>query len=1131
MKNKNKTKKQLISELNELREKLNGYNLPKSADFSESVLGENLFTEIYNTLPCGIIQFEILNKNEHKINFINNTAKEILGIKQAHLETDNLTNLLQLKTDENFNNLFRKPSKNEKPFEREIVLENGSKNKYIKMKCNFIKTVNKNLIWNCVFIDNTEQIEAENKNDHLKRVLMAIRDVNQLITKEKNKKKLIMRACEILVEANGYFNAWIAIIDESGNYVTASHCGENNFSGLNNLLKQNAMPECAKKALNKKTLIITENPEKECKKCTFNMNYRKRGAFTIGLFHCEKLYGVLSVSVPVIYIFDKDEHALFSEVAGDIAYALYSIEESEKREIAEKRLSISEQRFRKLFENSPDGVFMHDLRGNFLDVNDKFVQMFGYAKGEILTKTVFDFHPPSLDALETGRKAFDQLLEKGSVRFETEFQKKNKDVFIGTINTTLAEINKRKIVIGSIRDTTERRLAEKKVEKLETTFRKLYENIPSGTLIIGMDYRITDVNERTCDITGYSKDELIGQICDILCPKGSKAKLCPIWEQGNKSFEAMETYIKCKDGTKTPILKNAVRVQIHSDEYIIENFQDISHIKNIEWEIEQLYYRRRLAMEVAAISWWEMYLPSGKINFDSNKATILGYEPDDFSHYEDFTSLVHPDDYKKVMNALREHLNGKKKKYDVEYRIKTKSGNYKWFHDVGGITKKGNNNGETLVTGIVIDITDMKFQEKKLKEQSLVNQKLAEEYSELNKELEENISRIKEMNLELKHSKEKAEESDNLKSAFLANMCHEIRTPMSGILGFAELLKNPDLSANEEKEFIKIIEQSGQRMLNIINDLINISLIDAGQVDLNFSSININDVMDSIYYFFKPEANMRGLDLKYKKRLTQDDAEIETDETKLNQVLTNLIKNALKFTREGKIEFGYTHKNGLLEFYVKDTGIGVRDDIKETIFDRFRQGDLTIARPYEGTGLGLSISKTYVEILGGEIRFEDNPSGGTIFYFTLPYHKNGDNMEKERTPCKNVENFNKSNFKVLVAEDDLINYKYLEKLLNIYGIKPIHAKNGIEAVNAVENHPDIKLVFMDIKMPKMNGYEATEKIKKTYPHIPVVVQTAYAMAEDKEKALQAGCNDFITKPTNKTRIQNVLLKYLENIDK
>jgi len=248
----------------------------------------------------------------------------------------------------------------------------------------------------------------------------------------------------------------------------------------------------------------------------------------------------------------------------------------------------------------------------------------------------------------------------------------------------------------------------------------------------------------------------------------------------------------------------------------------------------------------------------------------------------------------------------------------------------------------------------------------------------------EDISEKKKTEAELIQAKEKAEESDRLKSAFLANISHEIRTPMNGILGFAELLKEPDLTPENQMEFLEVIERSGQRMLNIINDLIDISKIEAGETSLRIRKANINKMLHELHLFFMPEGNQKNIGIDFHCDLPDEESFIETDGTKLNQILTNLIKNAVKFTETGSVSFGYRKKNLKFEFFVTDTGPGITPDQKSLIFERFRQGTLGNSPKYEGAGLGLAISKAYVELLGGSIWMESELGKGSTFYFELP---------------------------------------------------------------------------------------------------------------------------------------------------
>lgn len=400
--------------------------------------------------------------------------------------------------------------------------------------------------------------------------------------------------------------------------------------------------------------------------------------------------------------------------------------------------------------------------------------------------------------------------------------------------------------------------------------------------------------------------------------------------------------------------------------------------------------------------------------------------------------------------------------------------------------------------------------------------------------INENITDRKIAEQELIDAKLKAEESDRLKLAFLANMSHEIRTPMNGILGFTELLKAPDLSAAEQNEFISIIEKSGQRMLNIINDIINISKVEAGQVEVTLSETNVNDQLNYIYSFFTPEANQKGIKLVIKKQLPEKYNLLLADNEKLYAVLTNLVKNAIKFTNEGSIEFGCEKKGTDIAFFVKDSGIGISDSQKGIVFERFRQASESVSRSHEGSGLGLAISKAYIEKLGGKIWVDSEKDKGSTFHFTIPsqseLENEPENNSKENSqPTKEnlgMQNENKiKNLKVLIVEDDPISKLLLTFVIKSFSKEIIKVSSGIEAIEACVNHPDIDLVMMDANMPKMGGYEATRLIREFNKDVVIIAQTANALQSDRKDAIDAGCTDYITKPINSAELTAMIQKY------
>ena len=393
------------------------------------------------------------------------------------------------------------------------------------------------------------------------------------------------------------------------------------------------------------------------------------------------------------------------------------------------------------------------------------------------------------------------------------------------------------------------------------------------------------------------------------------------------------------------------------------------------------------------------------------------------------------------------------------------------------------------------------------------------------------ITELKHTEDELKKAKERAEESDRLKSVFLANMSHEIRTPMNGILGFADLLKIPKLSEESQKKYVEAIELSGKRMLDIINDLIDISRIEAGQVEARKEQTDVQALLDELIIFFTPESEKRGINLRLNAELPSDEFFIETDKTKLAQVIVNLIKNALKFTKSGGfIEVGCNLKDiSHLYFYVKDSGVGIKRELQEKVFERFRQGENS--GEIEGVGLGLSISKAYVELLGGKIGTHSVQGKGSVFFFTLPL-----NSYVVRVPEASVDSPDTTRdsqgiipcISVLIAEDDEISYVLLRESLRLKNIITYRARNGQEAVDMIKNQLDINLVLMDIKMPVMGGIEATRLIKQIRPKTPIIIQSAFANQSEIKLTYQAGCDDYMTKPVNINVLFNKIYNYCKS---
>ncbi len=539
----------------------------------------------------------------------------------------------------------------------------------------------------------------------------------------------------------------------------------------------------------------------------------------------------------------------------------------------------------------------------------------------------------------------------------------------------------------------------------------------------------------------------------------------------------------------------------------IGTVQDITKRKQVD---EALRASERFLKEtqlIARLGTYALEINSGKWTSSEMLNSIFGIAPDFDKTIENWITIIHPE-WQQIMNDyFSQEVIGRTTNFDKEYQIVRQNDRaVRWVHGRGEL-KFDAQNRPILMLGAIQDITERK-------------------------EIEEDLIK----------AKEKAEESDRLKSAFLANMSHEIRTPMNGILGFAELMKEPNITGEEKQEYISIIEKSGTRMVNIINDIVDISKIESGQMQVSFSETDVNKQLEFICNFFRPEAEQRGLRISFQNTLAEKESVIQTDRQKIYAILTNLVNNAIKFTHKGSIEFGCEYGSGVVEtvhalslkkpksltFYVKDTGIGIRHEQLGIIFERFRQGSESLNRKYEGAGLGLSISKAYVEMLGGRIWAESEEGKGSTFYFTIPCTTGAEEkIESKITILDNSTEKPAHMLKILIAEDDAESAILLSKIVQKFNKEAFMARTGLEALEICRKNPDIDLILMDIQMPEMDGYEATRQIRKFNQSVVIIAQTAFALSGDKELALEAGCNDYISKPIKRKLLMETINKHFK----
>jgi len=648
--------------------------------------------------------------------------------------------------------------------------------------------------------------------------------------------------------------------------------------------------------------------------------------------------------------------------------------------------------------------------------------------------------------------------------------------------------------------------------------------------------RITSMNPVAEMLTGYRPDQAYGrplkEIFTIVNSATRESIPCPV-QRVIDTAETVKlsnnTILISSDGKEYHINDSAAPIFNSNNEIlgVVLVFSDVTE-KFLQGQLlKESEERLKLSLYGTKAGIWDWHIRTGVVVYNQQWAEMLGYDLRELEPLNIKTRerLIHPEDLIKSDELLDKHFKGLTEFYECETRMKHKQGHWLWVLNRGKVVAKDKNGNPIRITGTQIDISSLKKNESELHTQIAENQTLAEVYMARNEELMRNLAGIQKINKELKEAKLIAEENDRLKSSFLANMSHEIRTPMNGIIGFSTMLMEPEIPVDKRRYYAKIIVDSGKQLLTIVNDILDISRIETGKVALLFEEIKANDLMSILFAFFEPQASRKNIKLNTVKSLSNAQSKINTDKTRLRQILTNLLNNAVKFTNEGSITFGYEIVGEEMQFFVEDTGIGISDELKEKIFEPFSQADIDLNSQYEGTGLGLSISQKLVELLGGRIWVESKTGKGSKFYFTIPYNNLASPVvkahdKKEKTPSMNI-----SGNLILVAEDDDINYLYLEAVLSKLKIKTIRAHNGLEAIDLFQKNPDIRMIFMDIKMPFLNGLEATKKIKEIKPDLPVIAQTAYAMNEDKSKAFEAGCDGYISKPIRKAELISYIEKY------
>jgi PAS domain S-box-containing protein len=782
-----------------------------------------------------------------------------------------------------------------------------------------------------------------------------------------------------------------------------------------------------------------------------------------------------------------------------------------------------------IVQYSADGMESMDLEGNVLSWNKSAEKIYGYSSKEIIGKKA------SILYVESNIDEFQRVLKiiiQGKVLKNFETKRRKKDGSIIDVSITFSpQINNEEEISGIsviTRDITDQKLTLKKLNESEIKYQTIFENSGEGFFL--MTERFIDVNKKACELFESSKEEIIGKSpLDFSPEKQSdgvsseiKAKeyIKKAFKEGIVSFY-WQHISKSKDTINTRITLN--RIVVKDKNYLIAIMHNMTEV---------IKYQNKLKVKTKSLvdKNKKMHQLNNDLNETNNQLKIINQQieqsekkfrvafktsPDaiNINRISDGLYIDINDGFTNLMGYTEDDVRGKT---SIELNV--------WVNP-----KDRNRLVNALLENEFVSNLEAQFRRK---DGSVTTALMSASFIEVNKEkyilsISRDISERKESEEKLKKAMEKAEESDLLKSAFLANMSHEIRTPMNAILGFSQLLKEKRIEPEKQDKFLDIIVSRSKNLLQIINDIIDISKIEANQLTIENNEFSLKKSLYELYSFFEAELythNKSHVNLTLSADLSEVIRNIRSDEVRLKQILTNLISNAIKFTEKGEIEFGYNVKGDNLEFFVRDTGTGIPEESKKHIFERFRQADDSSTREFGGTGLGLSICKQLVEKLGGEIWFDSKTDKGSIFYFTIPLEMVTQDQSSSEL---NTSNYDLTGKTILIVEDDLISMTYLEELLIGTKASILKAFNGEKAVEIFKNNANIDIVLMDVYLPKMSGNDATREIKKINAEIPVVMQSAYALPSDKKESFKYGCDDYITKPIDPRLLMFTIKKFMQ----
>ncbi len=600
-----------------------------------------------------------------------------------------------------------------------------------------------------------------------------------------------------------------------------------------------------------------------------------------------------------------------------------------------------------------DIILLCDKDFVIIEANDKAIETYQYERNELIGKNINQLH--SSNSLGRFGHDYKILGDSGHLTYETIHKRKDGTNFPIEISARRVDIEGVQYYQSIGRDITERKHAEEILRDSEDRFRKIFEESPFSMVMTGKDMGITKANSAFCTMLGYTEEELLGMTFrDFTHPdhiSHDDVSLLRLVAKDIPVYHTEKRYIR-HDGSviwgSTTV--NLIRNKKGEFQFSLAMIEDITTRKTARAELDKSFSLLKATLESTADGILVVDTEGRIVQYNQKFAEMWNIPEEVLKLYEDNAAINYVLDQLKFPDAF---VNKVKHLYSHPEAV---------THDM-------------------IEFKDGRIFDRYSQPQKIGGKSVGRVWSF------RDITERKKTEADLIAAKEKAEESDRLKTAFLHNVSHEIRTPMNAILGFSSLLNETGITEDDQKQFVDVIFQSSNQLLSIINDIVDLASIESGQVKLNIKEVNLNYELRKLSEQFSYKQKHLNITLSLKTPLTDREANIMTDGTKLIQILSNLINNAFKFTKKGKISYGYTLKDDFLEFFVKDSGVGIQPENQAKVFDRFYQVDSAVSRQYSGTGLGLSICKAYTELLGGNIWLSSVPGEGSLFNFTLPYKR------------------------------------------------------------------------------------------------------------------------------------------------